>query len=75
MNYATCPQTARCRIWTRDGVELTRSQREIGGTGWVSFSLMTQDAGGLPPGTYTLTIMVGGDVLGRKTFTIGGGGG
>lgn len=74
MNYANLPaDSLAVAIWTRDGVELTRSQREIGGTGWVSFSLMTQDAGGLPPGTYTLTIMVGGDVLGRKTFTIGGG--
>ncbi len=74
MNYANLPAgSLAVAIWTRDGVELTRSQREIGGTGWVSFSLMTQDAGGLPAGTYTLTIMVGGDVLGRKTFTIGGG--
>lgn len=74
MDYTDLPAgSLAVAIWARDGVELTRSQREIGGTGWVSFSLMTQDAGGLPPGTYTLTIMVGDTVLGRKTFTIGAG--
>ena len=58
-------------VWTRDGAELTRSQQTLGGAnGWVSFSLFTQDAAGLQPGSYTLTISAGDTVLGRKSFTI-----
>ena len=58
-------------VWICDGQELRRTERVLGGsTGWVSFALMTQDARGLPPGRYTLTISIGGEVLGRKSFTV-----
>lgn len=60
-------------IWERDGNELARGERPIGGTGWVSFSIAMQEGRDLPPGRYTLTITVGNTVLGRKSFTIGGG--
>jgi hypothetical protein len=63
-------------VWTRDGQEMTRSQQTLdGANGWVSFSLFTEDAAGLQPGRYTLTISVGQTILGRKSFTIGGGAG
>jgi len=72
MNYEDLPAgSVAAAVWTRDGAEVTRSQQQVGGTGWVSFSLFTQDAGGLQSGRYTLTITVGDTVLGRKTFTIG----
>jgi len=58
-------------VWTRDGKAVARSERQTGGSGWVSFNLYTKDAGGLTRGTYTVTITGGGKVLGRKTFTIG----
>jgi len=58
-------------VWTLDGQETARSQRQVGGTGWVSFRLYTDDAAGLPPGRYQVTITAGDQVLGRKTFTIG----
>ena len=64
--------TMAVAVWTRDGQEVVRSERQIGGNGWVSFSISTQDAGGLAPGTYVVTITAGEQVLGRKTFTIGG---
>lgn len=68
------PGSVAVAVWTRDGQEVTRSQQTLGGAnGWVSFSLFTDDAGGLQPGRYTLTISVGDTILGRKTFTIGGG--
>lgn len=58
-------------VWTRNGVEVSRSERALGGAnGWVSFSLLSQ-GGGLAPGRYTLTISAGETVLGRKSFTIG----
>ncbi|MGI5819386.1 MAG: hypothetical protein ACOX9R_14960 [Armatimonadota bacterium] len=61
-------------VWTRDGAEVTRSQQTLGGAnGWVSFSLSTGTGQDMPPGVYTLTITVGNRVIGRKTFTIGGG--
>lgn len=74
MTYQNVPQgSVAVAVWTRDGTELTRSQREIGGSGWVSFSMSMQQGHFLPPGRYTLTITVGTTVLGRKSFTIGGG--
>ena len=58
-------------VWICDGQELRRTERALGGSsGWVSFALMTQDTRGLPPGRYTLTISIGGEVLGRKSFTV-----
>lgn len=59
-------------IWERDGNELARGERPIGGTGWVSFSIAMQEGRALPPGTYTLTIVAGDTIIGRKTFTVGG---
>ena len=59
-------------IWERDGNELARGERPIGGTGWVSFSIAMQEGRDLPPGTYTLTIVAGDTIIGRKTFTVGG---
>ncbi len=59
-------------IWERDGNELTRGERPIGGTGWVSFSIAMQEGRDLPPGRYTLTIVAGDRIIGRKSFTIGG---
>lgn len=58
-------------VWMRNGKEIARSQRQTGGSGWVSFNLHTQDPGGLAKGTYVVTITAGEKVLGRKTFTIG----
>jgi hypothetical protein len=67
------PGSVAVAVWTRNGTELTRTERALSGTsGWMSFSVYTEDAGGLLPGAYTLTITVGDRILGRKTFTIGG---
>ena len=63
--------TTAVAVWTLNGDELTRGERAIGGTGWVSFSIATQEGDDLPPGRYTLTITAGDRRLGRKTFTIG----
>lgn len=73
LNYANLPAgSTAAAVWTHDSAEVTRSQQALGGAnGRVSFSLSTQDAGGLPSGRYTLTISVGETVLGRKSFTIG----
>jgi hypothetical protein len=72
MTYTNLPAGSMAvGIWTCDGAEVTRSQQAVSGDGWVSFSVMTDDAGGLAPGTWTLTITVEDTVLGRKTFTIG----
>ncbi|MFO7947601.1 MAG: hypothetical protein R6V19_12395 [Armatimonadota bacterium] len=68
------PGSPAVAVWTRDGVEVARREATLGGAnGWLSFSLATQSPGGLRPGRYTLTITVGNTILGRKTFTIGGG--
>ncbi|NLO04802.1 MAG: hypothetical protein GX131_03115 [candidate division WS1 bacterium] len=76
LTYQNIPQGSMAvAVWTRDGAEVTRGNREIGGNGWVSFSIFTEDAAGLQPGRYTLTISVGDRILGRKSFTIGGGAG
>ena len=71
MNYADVPDNSACEaVWSRDGVEITRSTRQIGGTGWVSFEL--NGAGGsLQAGEYTVTVTIGQQVVGRKSFAIG----
>ncbi|MBU0608069.1 MAG: hypothetical protein KKI08_09275 [Armatimonadetes bacterium] len=72
VNFTNLPQgSTAVGIWTREGSEIMRSKQTVGGNGWVSFSLKNAAQAGLRPGTYTLTIMVGNTVLGRKTFTIG----
>lgn len=74
MNYENLPHGATAvAVWTQNGNEIARSQREVGGSGWVSFSLSTGTGQDMPPGVYTLTITVDNRVIGRKTFTIGGG--
>ncbi len=64
---AGTPVTA---VWTRDGQEVARSERQCGGSGWVSFGISAKQ-GSLAPGAYVVTIAAGGKVLGRKSFTIG----
>ncbi len=70
--YTNIPQntTAEC-VWKRNGQEITRSQRAIGGNGWVAFSINTSAAGGLQAGTYTVAITAGTASLGTRQFTIG----
>ena len=71
LNYANRPDgTAEC-VWTRDGQEVTRSQRQIGGTGWVAFSVSTTAPDGLKPGSYSVSITSGGATLGSAQFTVG----
>ncbi|MBU0610990.1 MAG: hypothetical protein KKI08_24125 [Armatimonadetes bacterium] len=68
-NFANIPaNTQALALWTRDGQEVIRSERTIGGTGWVSFSIM--NSAGLTPGQYTVTITAGGKVLSRKSFKV-----
>jgi hypothetical protein len=72
LNFTGLPQGATAvGVWTRDGAEITRSERTVGGTGWVSFTLKTGSDAGLRPGAYTLTVLVGNAVLGRRTVAIG----
>ena len=73
MNYEDMPTgSVAVAVWMHNGEELTRTERPLSGTsGWVSFSVYTDDAAGLQPGAYTLTITVGDRILGRKTFAIG----
>ncbi|MEN6303354.1 MAG: hypothetical protein ABFD96_11550 [Armatimonadia bacterium] len=59
--------------WSRNGQQLMRSERQIGGDGWVSFSLLGGGNQPLSPGVYTVTVTVGDKILGRKSFTIRGG--
>lgn len=58
-------------VWTCDGDEILRGERELSGSnGWMSFVAITKDEAGLPPGSYTLTITIGGKVAGRGSFTV-----
>ncbi len=71
-SYTDVPAGSTCEVvWSCDGKEVARRSREVGGSGWVSFSLKGGDGGNLAPGRYTVTISVGGKVVGRKTFTVG----
>lgn len=75
LRYQALPaQTVVC-VWKRDGTEVSRSQRDLpggGGSGWVSFSLRTDDSAGLPAGLWEVTLTgAGGQVLGRRSFTMG----
>lgn len=56
-------------VWSRDGVELAASTREVSGSGWVSFQI-NGGGGNLPAGDYTVTLTAGGQVVGRKSFRI-----
>ena len=56
--------------WTRDGKDVINSKRTIGGTGWVSFSLLSGGTSALTPGAYTLTIRIGDQIVGRRSFTV-----
>ena len=68
-NFTNVAQnTQAVAAWTRDGQEVIRGERVIGGTGWVSFSIT--NSAGLAPGTYTVTITAGGNVLARKSFKV-----
>ncbi len=64
------PGTTVTAVWARDGKEVIRSERQCGGTGWVSFGI-SANQGNLAPGAYQVTVTAGGKVLGRKSFTIG----
>ena len=70
--FTDIPQntTAQC-VWLRNNQEVTRSERVIGGNGWVAFSISTTDKGGLQAGTYNVRLTAGGQLLGEKQFTIG----
>ena len=58
-------------VWTCDGDEILRGERELSGSnGWISFAATTKDEAGLPPGSYTLTLTIGGKVVGRGSFTV-----
>jgi len=50
---------------------LTKSERQAGGDGWVSFTLKSGDAGGLKPGDYRVVLTTNGQTVGSKFFTIG----
>jgi len=70
MKYEGVPNDSLCEaVWSRNGKELVRSKRQIGGNGWVSFDVI---AGGdsLSPGRYTVTVTIGGKVVGRKNFVV-----
>jgi hypothetical protein len=71
-SYTDLPPNTRAEcVWLRDGQPFMTSERVIGGTGWVAFSIKTGDAGGLPRGAYTVRITAGGRPLGERHFTIG----
>lgn len=75
LNFTALPaNTTILASWVRDGREVIRSERQAGGTGWVSFSLLSGGTAPLAPGTYTVTITAAGKVLGRKTFVVKAGG-
>ena len=66
------PQAVEC-VWTREGAQVSRSQRDIqGGNGWVSFSLRSGSTASLQAGRWEVLLTgAGGAVLGRRAFTIG----
>ncbi len=69
--FENLPQNTLARVsWKRGGEEFSPGQREIGGTGWVWFSVSTDRAGGFEPGQYEVTITAG-DRVARKRFTVG----
>lgn len=69
--FEELPDGTACEVvWTRDGAELTRSSREVGGSGWVSFQIRGGGRGNLPPGEYVVTLSVGGQAVGQKTFIV-----
>lgn len=57
--------------WTRDGQEVAHSERQVGGSGWVAFTLKSGDTGGLEPGDYRVVLTANGQTVGSKFFTIG----
>lgn len=68
--YEGVPENSQFEaVWTRDGTEISRSKRQTGGDGWVSFSVSTS-SGTMKPGRYTVTILVNGVVAARKTVTV-----
>jgi len=74
LTFANIPANSLAvATWIKDGQQLMRSERQIGGDGWVSFSLIGGGNQPLSPGVYTVTITVGSKILGRKSFTIAGG--
>ncbi|HOS92003.1 MAG TPA: FecR family protein [Armatimonadota bacterium] len=69
--FADVPGDTPCEIvWTRNGKEILKDSRPIGGSGSVSFDISMVGDKPLPPGTYTVTITVGGKIAARKTFTV-----
>lgn len=69
--FGALPEGTTCEVvWTRNGAELTRSSREVGGSGWVSFEIRGGGGANLPPGEYVVTLSVGGQVVGQKTFVV-----
>lgn len=72
VTYTNLPANleAEC-VWRRNGNEVNRSKRQIGGSGWVAFSIKTSTAGGFQAGNWTVSISAAGRSLGSKQFTIG----
>ncbi len=71
--YKNVPEKTKAQVsWRRGGQEFSKGEREIGGTGWVWFSVSTTRAGGFEPGQYEVVLTLGNQVA-RKSFTVGGG--
>ncbi|MGI5817306.1 MAG: hypothetical protein ACOX9R_04335 [Armatimonadota bacterium] len=72
IDYENIPRgSTAVAIWTCDGEEFARGEKDVGGNGSASFGIRTRGGVDMEPGRYTVTITVGETVLGRKSFTIG----
>jgi hypothetical protein len=70
--YTNVPPNSEAEcVWRRNGNEINRSQRQIGGSGWVAFSIKTTTPGGFQAGNWSVSISTAGRNLGSKPFTIG----
>lgn len=72
VTYTNLPANleAEC-VWRRNANEINRSQRQIGGSGWVAFSIKTSTPTGFQAGNWSVSISAAGRSLGSKQFTIG----
>ena len=71
LNYEELPEGTTAQVsWKRGGQEFSTGERELGGTGWVWFSVSTGRAAGYEPGQYEVTVTTGTRVA-RKSFVVG----
>ena len=71
LNHQDLPDgTKVVAVWSCNGDELVRSEREASGTGWVSFGIKRGDGEPLEPGKYKLVVTAEGREMGWRSFVV-----